>query len=318
MAISISIEKVKPQTTLCIDEKSKKVEKMKADILSICETISSQSSKFDVKDAFNEIKNYVHSYDRLLYAEISTYCYNLGSENTDSFQGNLNSLIEYVFSQGYENGLKAEKGKNNQSEIELRERTKRIVIKLYDNVNLACAQMNSLKQSEEELHQHFVSEFEPAKAEITKDISSQLITLVGIFTAIAFLVFGGFSSLTNVFAHIGDDIAKTIMLASIWGLIVCNGIFVFLGCIERIVQKESITALFNKNSLFSFTNLILLFVFFNSLWVSIVDKYNWGHGIIEFGQNSSECVAILGFVIIFVVFIILVLMACRTFKRKGK
>ena len=72
------------------------------------------------------IKNYVHSYDRLLYAEISTYCYNLEPESTDSFQGNLNSLIEYVFSQDYENGLKAEQGKKHQVEVELRERSKRV------------------------------------------------------------------------------------------------------------------------------------------------------------------------------------------------
>lgn len=311
--MAISIEKIEPQATLCSDIKSQKVEKMKADILSICHTISSPSSRFDVKKAFNEIKQYVSNYDRLLYAEISTYCYNLRSEDTDSFQGNLNSLIEYVFSQDYENGLKAEKGKDNSEEVDLRERTKRIVIKLYDNVNLACAQMNSLKQSKDELHQHFISEFEPAKTEITKDMSSQLITLVGIFTAIAFLVFGGFSSLTNVFEHIGDDIAKTIMLVSMWGLIICNGIFVFLGCIERIVKKESMTGLFNKNNLFSWTNLILLFVFFNSLWVNIVDKYNWGNVLIEFCQNANKYVAISGFVVIFLVF---VLIARYIFKHK--
>lgn len=311
--MAINIEKIEPEATLCSDIKSQKVETMKADILSICHTISSPSSRFDVKKAFNEIKQYVHNYDRLLYAEISTYCYNLKSENTDSFQGNLISLIEYVFSQDYENGLKAEKGKNNSEEIDLRERTKIIVIKLYDNVNLACAQINSLKQSKDELHQHFISEFEPAKAEITNDMSSQLITLVGIFTAIAFLVFGGFSSLTNVFEHIGDDIAKTIMLVSMWGLIVSNGMFVFLGCIERIVKKESMTELFNKNSLFSWTNLILLFVFFNSLWVNIVDKYNWGNVLIKFCQNANKYVAIFGFVVILLMFVVI---ACYIFKHK--
>ena len=86
--MAINIEKIEPEATLCSDIKSQKVETMKADILSICHTISSPSSRFDVKKAFNEIKQYVHNYDRLLYAEISTYCYNLKSENTDSFQGN--------------------------------------------------------------------------------------------------------------------------------------------------------------------------------------------------------------------------------------
>lgn len=310
--MAISIEKTGAQTTLCKDEKSKKVEKMKADILSICQTISSPSNKFEAKVAFNEIKNYVQSYDRLLYAEISTYCYNLEPESTDSFQGNLNSLIEYVFSQDYENGLKAEQGKKNPDEVELRERSKRVVIKLYDNVNLACAQMNSLKQSKEELHEHFISEFEPAKADITKDVSSQLITLVGIFTAIAFLVFGGFSSLTDIFAHIGDNITKTVMLASIWGLIVCNGVFIFLSCIGKIVKKEETAELYNYSA-FKWTNLILLFVFFNSLWAYIVDKYDWGYAIVKIGEKSSEYIAIIGFSLISLVFIIV---AYCIFKHK--
>ena len=314
MAITIiSIEKMEPKAKLLKDEKSQTVERMKADILSICHIISSPSNEFKVKDAFNEIKKYVQNYDRLLYAEISTYCYNLKPEDADSFQGNLNSLIEYVYSKDYKNGLEAEKGKKNLSEIELRERTKRVVIKLYDNVNLACAQMSSLKQSREDLHEHFVSEFEPAKAEITKDISSQLITLVGIFTAIAFLVFGGFSSLVDVFAHIGDDIAKTIMLASIWGLIVCNGIFIFLGCIEKLVKKEAITGSYNKESIFSWTNLILLFIFFNSLWACVIDKYNWGHIII--GLGSKKYSAVLGFASIFLVFLFI---AWRIFKQEKK
>ncbi len=42
--MAISIEKTGAQVTLCKDEKSEKVEKMKADILSICQTISSPSS----------------------------------------------------------------------------------------------------------------------------------------------------------------------------------------------------------------------------------------------------------------------------------
>ena len=311
--MAISIEKTDAQVTLCKDEKSEKVEKMKADILSICQTISSPSSKFEAKVAFNEIKNYVHSYDRLLYAEISTYCYNLEPEGTDSFQGNLNSLIEYVFSQDYENGLKAEQGKNHQVEVELRERSKRVVVKLYDNVNLACAQMSSLKQSKEDLHEHFISEFEPAKADITKDISSQLITLVGIFTAIAFLVFGGFSSLTDIFAHIEDNIIKTVMLASIWGLIVCNGVFIFLSCIEKIAKKE--TAELYNYSVFKWTNIILLFAFFNSLWAYIVDRYDWGYAIVKIGEKASEYIAIIGFALSLLVFVIA---AHCIFKRKKK
>ena len=305
---TIDISKIYSGAELQPSFNSKKVEEMKSDILSICHTISSPSNRFNAKEAYNEIKEYVSKYDRLLYAEISTFCYNLRSNESDNFQGNCNSLIEYVFSNDYDNGIKAEKGKGNEDEVSLRERTKRIVIKLYDNVNLACAQLNSLKQSKEELHQYFVTEFEPAKAEITKDVNSQLITLVGIFTAIAFLVFGGFSSLSNVFSHIEDNIAKTILLTSIWGLIICNSVFIFLGCIERIVQKEN--ALFQKNGLFFWTNFILLFIFCSSLWTFIVGKYSWWGSLIFVCENAKSYIAIAGYVLI-VLFFALVLLITR-------
>ena len=293
--MAIPINKIDCGEELFADSKSPKIEEMKADIVDICKTISLSSSQFEAEELFSKIKDYVNQYDRLLYAEISTYCYNLDSEELDDFQGNLTFLVEYVHSQDFENELKADGEDGAENEAELLRRTKRIIIKLYDNVNLACSQMNSLRRSEEELHQHFVSEFEPAKSEITKDISSQLITLVGIFTAIAFLVFGGFSSLADIFSHLGDSIPRTIMLASIWGLFICDGIFVFLGCIERIVQKESVT-LIGRNWLFVITNLILLFIFSISLWASIIDKYNWGNTIIQLG--SCSIVPILGFIVI--------------------
>lgn len=301
--MAITIDKINSGAKLSPELKSNKIEEMKADIGDICQTFSLPSNQFDVKKLFGKIKDYVSKYDRLLYAEISTYCYNLASEEMDKFQGNLNSLIEYVHSWDFENGLKAEDGAGNCKEVELRRMTKRIVIKLYDNVNLACAQMNSLRQSEEELHRHFITEFEPAKAEITKDINSQLISLVGIFTAIAFLVFGGFSSLTDVFSHIGDDIPKTIMLLSIWGLVICNGVFVFLGCIEKLIYKERFTALFSRNGIVKWSNMILLLVFSVSIWTFIVDKYNLGTSILHF-LNSGPYVAIIGFFAIILVFIV--------------
>lgn len=127
------------------------------------------------------------------------------------------------------------------------------------------------------------------------------------------MVFGGFSSLTDIFAHIEDNIIKTVMLASIWGLIVCNGVFIFLSCIEKIAKKE--TAELYNYSVFKWTNIILLFAFFNSLWAYIVDRYDWGYAIVKIGEKASEYIAIIGFALILLVFVIA---AHCIFKRKKK
>lgn len=266
---------------------------MSSSINDICAILSVESSVFDVKQAFNTVKEYVKNYDRLLYSNISTYCYNLDSQKTDNFLGNLNSLMEYVYSRNYNNGISAETGKGDTKEVELREKTKRIIIKLYDNVNLACAQFSTLRRSEEDLHQAFEREFEPAKEQITKDMSAQLITLVGIFTAIAFLVFGGLSTLTGVFSSLDYPLARLIMIISIWGLTLSNGVFILMSCIDALVRKSTFTALFRQNLIVQWTNLILLVVFFLSMLIYTIDNRNLGGWMIQFASSHPVIFALL-------------------------
>ena len=56
-------------------------------------------------------------------------------------------------------------------------------------------------------------------AKISKEMNVQLISLVAIFTALSFLVFGGISSLDNIFDGAKNiPILKLIVVGSIWGL----------------------------------------------------------------------------------------------------
>ena len=67
------------------------------------------------------------------------------------------------------------------------------------------------------------------KENLTKEMNEQLITLVSIFTALAFLLFGGISSLDNIFSGIDKtSILKLLMIGCIWGICLVNLIFVFL------------------------------------------------------------------------------------------
>ena len=277
---------------------------MTESIRSFCEVVSVSSKVFDVKKAFELLKQYVNNFDRLLYAEISNYCYHLDSCSLDNFQGNLGKLLEYVYSWNFENGISS-LTKTDKKEAELRERTKRIIIKLYDNVNLACAQMSSLKRSEDELREAVKKEFLPLKEDISKDISSQLITLVGIFTAIAFLVFGGFDSLQSIFSSlVNENIPKLIMVSSLWGLVVCNGLFVLLSCIECLIQKHPVKNTRITSSLSQIANLIFLTVFALSAWFYFIDEHNFGGEVLTFIATHKEKICITGFVVIIILFFV--------------
>lgn len=63
------------------------------------------------------------------------------------------------------------------------------------------------------------------KEDMSKEMNSQLLTMIGIFTALAFLVFGGINSLDNVFSE-GVPVLKLMVVGSVWGLCILNLVFV--------------------------------------------------------------------------------------------
>lgn len=277
------------------------IQQMSSVLQSICIELTVPSNTFNPKKVFSEVKDYVKHYERLLYANISSFCFNLENDQRHNFQGNMEKLVEYVFSWDFENGLRTEKAQNNIEEVELRKNTRKVVLKIYDHISLAATQLSSLKQSEEELQRVAFKKLQPFKDEITKDMSSQLITLVGIFTAIAFLVFGGFSALTSTLENFSSNpISKIVFLVSLWELVVCNGVFIFLTSIEKIILKEK---KINFYTVFQWTNLILITVAALSIWTYFVDKKNIGTWFVNLLIKEPTIIAAGGFITIFIIFI---------------
>lgn len=105
------------------------------------------------------------------------------------------------------------------------ERSRKVILKMYDHVNLAKRQYNELKESDDDFEMKFRKSFQSHQVELTREMSSQLVTLVGIFTAIAFVVFGGISSLDNVFQNGIADIPllRVMIIGIVWSLCMING-----------------------------------------------------------------------------------------------
>lgn len=246
----------------------------------ICEKLN--SNDYEVEEVYELLKDYNCKYHRVLYSAISDFIF-AAMENARSKKGcdeqlllqvNIENLIDFAYSQ------------NDDSMI-------KVTIKLYDHINLATRQYSSLRDSEDEYAKKFKMNIEPFKNELIKESNSQLLTLVGMFTALAFLIFGGISSLDNLFSEMDDlPVLKLIALGCIWGICILNLVFIFLICVSRITRlpfkftDNEDAGIREKYSVIWFCNLILIVVLVFSLGSLYINKYNLGEWLVNWTKSN--------------------------------
>jgi len=198
-----------------------------------------------------------------------------------------------------------------------------IVIKLYDHVNLAVYQYSKLNHDDEyferkiamygkDFNQTIDEKIGSFRDEMTRENNdksreniNQLISLVGIFTALSFLVFGGVASLESIFSQIQNtDTLKLVLIASIWGIAIFNILSVFEYFVSRIANKsfrycaDKGASFFQKYPLFVIGNIILGTVFLCSAWLHFIDLVNAGYCYVE---SVREGMPVIGYVVVAVI-----------------
>ncbi|RKI39119.1 hypothetical protein D7V86_21145 [bacterium D16-51] len=269
---------------------------------------SNDFTNAESEKTFNKIYEYIKKYDRILYSPISNLCYQCfiefeADKQVDIF-GSLVSNIEKVsgFSGtlAYKKRLEKAERDGDEEEVRLLKDTTKAIVKIWDHVNLAQNQYNVLSQTDDEYRKKFDELMSPVQSEISNEMrtsmtelsrsmSEQLLSLVSIFTALAFLLFGGISSLENIFSGIQTvSMLKLVILGCIWGLCLVNLIFVFLFCISKMTKlsfsssnKES-ASIFQKYPIFWWTNYIIITIFIVTalLYFFVInDMFIWLEGI---------------------------------------
>ncbi|MBS6723681.1 MAG: hypothetical protein KH268_11940 [Clostridiales bacterium] len=288
----------------------RKIEKMSEDMENICVMLSQSSKLFDPKKSFELIKQYIDDHDRLLYADISNYIFQLRSEEAVSvFQTNLENVLEYVLSDEYTKKIENAKDRREKFKIE---KPRKVVLKMYDHVNLAKRQYIELRESDEEYDEKFKRNIEPFKQEVTREMSNQLITLVGIFTAIAFVVFGGISSLDNFLGNGAKDIPilRLMILGVLWSLCMTNLIYVFLFCVGKITKLSIKSSdkqgdnLVKKYPIIFWSNYLLLSLLTILYWINFLYKRNLLKWFFEMADKKAVITSITGFVVILLLMIL--------------
>lgn len=296
-----------------IENHSGRLQEMESALRKFFEQLDKPNEKFNASEAFDELLRYINNYDRVLYSTISNIIYAHYScddatiDPAGTLLSNLDALI--CFSENDRNILaKKTSLAKNQTEESVDD-TRRVILKIWDHVTLASQQYTMLKQSDEEYDEKFKKRISSYKEEMSKEMNTQMITMVGIFTALAFLVFGSISSLDGIFENINLPLFKVMCIGLIWGLCVSNMIFVFLYCIGKMTRlnfkaSQSVKAnIFQRYPIVWWTNFLLVSLLLLSTWGWFVQCADIGHKIIALANCSPWCVFVLGTVVIIAVII---------------
>ena len=225
-------------------------------------SLKQNSDLFLPEDSYKKLEMYKKTYDRLLYTVLSDEIFSCFDDETKIKEGtniltNIDALLVYC-----ENNENYQKNVHN------------IILKLKDHANLASRQYNSLKQTDEEYQQKFNKRIFGFKEKVTQEMAAQLITLVGIFTAIAFVVFGGLSSLESIFSN-KRPLIEIIVIASIWMLGMINLVFIFLKGISNMTQldisSKNSDNLLEKYIWIIWFNLIFILVIISVFWINFAN-----------------------------------------------
>ncbi len=294
--INIELTKGIEKTNTDSQEKRTTLIHMNKAMNSLCDELCVSNDLFSAKDTSKSIEEYIKKYDRILYACLSDRIFELKTTDENSITSlltNVEMLHDYVNDSNY--CVKKEK---------LKEDTRKCVTKISDHINLAIKQLEALKQSDDEYKAKFEQLMTPITMGMQKDMSAQLITLVGIFTALAFLVFGGISSLDNTFNKLEEPIFKLISIGCIWSIGITNMLFVFLFCVSKMTNlsfksnEKTEATLFQKYPVVAWTNCILITILSVGLFGYYITANGFEKYIVEFTRDHIWILGIFGLVLL--------------------
>ncbi|SBV94492.1 conserved membrane hypothetical protein [uncultured Eubacteriales bacterium] len=271
------------------------------DIIKICELLAASTESFDPAKTYKTIKTYMDEYGRWMYSDISAFLFSRDLESIGIFTTNIGRL------QDYSRNTSGNKLDTVPANEETDMMTK--IDKLCDHANLAQSQAMNFTEKEDDFKSRFETNIIPFKAQFAHDMNMQFISLIAIFTALSFIVFGGISSLDNIFIGAGSiPITELMITGCIWGLCTMNLVFVFMLFVSRLT-KLSICAvdgpketLARKYPLMVWSNYLLLFLLAVSSWIYYLSYSSSGSWILEFSRNNQVLSFFLSAALITIIF----------------
>lgn len=259
------------------------LEKDKQVINEILVFFSDNMFVFNIEQIKAKLSHYDSDGSRIMYSEVSKFVYALSSEKYDTLLTNLQITIEKL-------------------PDDCSERSYKILSKLWDHVNLASSQYSrfyNLEQAKDAINQQLDELAKPIIENmkgITKDVikvvdkinkaqedaskkvealQNQVIAILGIFTAMSFAIFGGFTAVTGVFQNITTATLPTvIILGSLLGIVIIGVVYGFIYLLLIILYRNWDNDL-NKRISSGKTLRYVVKILFSIMIISFLFKYNF-------------------------------------------
>lgn len=240
--------------------------KQQAAMQQLCEGLIISTRDFQADVWLSSLSKYKQEYGRLLYSEISTYIFSAMAQGehkptVDIFLANVENAIESASANDYPN--------------------KDVLLKFYDHASLAQHQCSLFSNNNEDVERLIDKKMNPVISKTTKELTSQLVGLVALFTAISFIVFGGITSLSQILSKVptSGNILPTLLVVFLWLFGMLDFLFAFMyfvmrivGCVsdnqkkQNFVQKHPIICISNVALLsVILVCLVLLFIQYNGI-----------------------------------------------------
>lgn len=246
--------------------------------------------------------------NRLLYSVISSMVYSLSEYELNELEYTCERLVSYAYSIN-----------NHQTDDRI---ARKVVLKLSDHINLALAQERYINRlNDDSLNNSFdkVDSFIEKSNEIETKIDNmngQVISILGVFTAIAFVVFGGISSASSIFKNINSaSLPKLGVLTSIWSIAICNMVYFLLYFMSKMTGTNIKTNLrwnapvYRRHPYIFLINSFLIAILLISAWFCVVEKATGNSWIVMIVANNKDFLLFgtLLLIILIVVFFIVLL-----------
>ncbi|MGP1519920.1 MAG: hypothetical protein ACTTIZ_00190 [Treponema sp.] len=219
--------------------------------------------KFDFNKWMIKFDEYEKRYSRFFYSSISQY---ILQEKDDKkiaqLIQNITVVTSRVFINDKERNKKLTKSGipnrevNPDGRLEVSYNKYLMIFKLYDHCHLANKQRMAYKATKEDIERRIGKIANSKIRKYEKSITSQLIGLVAIFTALSFVVFGGINTSTTIFKMVEKiSIAKILVLLDVWFICMSNLFILFMKMIATITRRH-----FKTRWYFLIVNIILIII----------------------------------------------------------
>lgn len=231
---------------------------------------------------------------RLLYSVISNKIYELEEWQINDLESACDMLIEYSYKFEDDDNI-----------------VNKIILKLADHINLALAQEKYIqKYNDTEVQSRIdaVDEY-MVKAdhleEKIENINTQIISVLGIFTAISFILFGGISSAASILEKLKNpSIGQLLIFGGIWGLILYNVVYFLIYYISKLTNISIKTnnrynaSVYRRHPYICVINFILLCITIIGSWLYFIEYAIGNEWIKSLVSNNKDFLSFVTSIII--------------------